>query len=109
GLELYGRLRANNPAPYAGYLRFNTFDDNLEVLSASPEKYLSIDAAGTVESKPIKGTVARSSDPKQDAEVAASMAADTKIQSENLMITDLLRDDLATVTDPTTVQVHKPN
>ena len=107
GLELYGRLRANNPAPYAGYLRFNTFDDSLEVLSASPEKYLSIDAAGTVESKPIKGTVARSSDPKQDAEVAASMAADTKIQSENLMITDLLRDDLATVTVPTTVQVPK--
>lgn len=107
GLELYRRLRANNSAPYAGYLRFNTFGDSLEVLSASPEKYLSIDATGMVESKPIKGTVARSADPERDADVAATMAADAKIQSENLMITDLLRDDLASVTVPTTVHVPK--
>lgn len=107
GLELYRRLRVNNPAPYAGYLRFNTFGDSLEVLSASPEKYLSIDTTGMVESKPIKGTVARSADPERDADVAASMAADAKIQSENLMITDLLRDDLASVTVPTTVHVPK--
>lgn len=107
GLALYRRLRTKNPAPYAGYLRFNTFGDDLEVLSASPEKYLSIDPTGTVESKPIKGTVARSADPKQDAAIAQRMAADAKIQSENLMITDLLRDDLASVTVPTTVQVPK--
>lgn len=107
GFELYLRLRTNNPAPYAGYLRFNTFDDDLEILSASPEKYLSIDAAGWIESKPIKGTVARSQDPELDATVAARMAADPKFQSENLMITDLLRDDLATVTVAGTVQVPK--
>ncbi|WP_022870571.1 chorismate-binding protein [Yaniella halotolerans] len=107
GLALYRRLRSKNPAPYAGYLRFNTFGDSLEVLSASPEKYLSIDAAGTVESKPIKGTVARSADPTRDAEIAQRMAADAKIQSENLMITDLLRDDLAAVTVPASVQVPK--
>ncbi len=106
-LALYGRLRIKNPAPYAGYLRFHTFGDQLEVLSASPEKFLQVDRAGLVESKPIKGTVARSKDPTLDANIAQRMAADPKIQSENLMITDLLRDDLAKVTEPGTVQVPK--
>ncbi|GAA4480421.1 aminodeoxychorismate synthase component I [Enteractinococcus fodinae] len=107
GLALYERLRVHNPAPYAGYLRFNTFGDALEVLSASPEKFLGVDATGAVESKPIKGTVARSSDPTMDAQVANRMATDPKFQSENLMITDLLRDDLAKVTVPGSVQVPK--
>lgn len=107
GLQLYRRLRKTNPAPYAGYLRFTTFGDTLEVLSASPEKFLSVDATGRVESKPIKGTVARSDDPAEDAWIAQQMAADPKIQSENLMITDLLRDDLAQVTRPGSVAVPK--
>ena len=107
GLQLYLRLRSCNPAPYAGYLRFNTFDDNLEILAASPEKYLSVDAEGTMETKPIKGTVARSQDPYLDDEVAKKLARDPKTQSENLMIADLLRDDLAPVTVPGTVQVPK--
>src|SRR5699024_358478 len=34
GLALYLRLRTNNPAPYGGYLRFNTFDDELEILAS---------------------------------------------------------------------------
>ena len=106
-LALYERLRLKNPAPYAGYLRFNTFDDELEILCASPEKFLKVDRHGLVESKPIKGTVARSIDPAQDVQVAQHMAADPKIQSENLMITDLLRDDLAKVSQPGTVDVPK--
>ena len=104
-LDLYNRLRTKNPAPYAGYLRFNTFGDELEVLCASPEKFLKVDGDGLVESKPIKGTVARSNDPAQDAQLAQQMADDPKIQSENLMITDLLRDDLAKITEPGSVRV----
>jgi para-aminobenzoate synthetase len=107
GLALYERLRRNNPAPYAGYFRFNTCGDELEILSASPEKFLSIDASGVVESKPIKGTVARSSDPVVDDARAKAMATDPKYQSENLMIADLLRDDLTKVTVPGSVQVPK--
>lgn len=107
GLSLYLRLRAQNPAPYAAYLRFNTFGDAIEILSASPEKYLSIDTAGTVESKPIKGTVARSDDPRADVEIAAQMASNPKIQSENLMIADVLRDDLAAVTNAGSIKVPK--
>lgn len=107
GLELYRQLRAHNPAPYAGYLRFNTFDDDIQVLSASPETFLEVHRDGQVISKPIKGTVARSADPVQDLTVAEQMAQDPKIQSENLMITDLLRDDLAQVTTPGSVVVPK--
>ncbi|GAA4113219.1 chorismate-binding protein [Enteractinococcus coprophilus] len=104
-LDLYNRLRTKNSAPYAGYLRFNTFGDELEVLCASPEKFLKVDGNGLVESKPIKGTVARSNDSDLDAQLAQQMANDPKIQSENLMITDLLRDDLAKITEPGSVRV----
>lgn len=107
GLTLYEQLRIANPAPYAGYFRFHTFGDDLEILSASPEKFLSIDATGKVESKPIKGTVARSRNDEVDAQRATAMASDPKFRSENLMITDLLRDDLAKVTVAGSVHVPK--
>ncbi|CEG86472.1 Para-aminobenzoate synthase [Propionibacterium freudenreichii] len=96
-LELYGLLRRINPAPYAAYLRFDTFGDHLEVLSASPEQFLKVRDDGLVSSKPIKGTAPRSADPAEDQRLAAELAADLKSRAENLMIADLLRNDLGRV------------
>ena len=50
--SLYRRLRTVNPAPFAAYLAF----DDLHVLSASPERFLRLDDARRVETRPIKGT-----------------------------------------------------
>ncbi len=92
--ELYRRLRGLNPAPFASYLNCG---GALTVATASPERFLSLDRAGRIEARPIKGTRRRESDPAADALAAAELAASVKDRAENLMITDLLRNDIGRV------------
>ncbi len=47
-----------------------------------------------VESRPIKGTRARSQDTAEDQTLAADLLSSRKDRAENLMIVDLLRNDL---------------
>lgn len=99
--ELYRRQRAHNSAPYAAYLRCGDFS----VLSSSPERFLSVDTHRNAQTKPIKGTVPRGATPEEDAVAAAWLRTDEKTRAENLMIVDLLRNDLSTVSDPASVRV----
>lgn len=91
--QVYRRLRRLNPAPYGAYLAHPSVD----VLCTSPERFLTVDRSGHVETKPIKGTMPRDPDPLQDAANARTLATGQRFQSENLMIVDLLRNDLGTV------------
>lgn len=91
-LELYGRLRERNPAPFAGYFDFGAG----VVLSASPERFLRVED-GEVETRPIKGTRPRGRSPEEDAARAAELLASAKDRAENVMIVDLLRNDLGRV------------
>lgn len=99
--ELYRRQRAHNAAPYAAYLRCGDFS----VLSSSPERFLSVDTHRNAQTKPIKGTIARGATLEEDAAAAAWLRTDEKTRAENLMIVDLLRNDLSTVSDPVSVRV----
>ena len=56
-LATYLRLRASNPAPYAGLLSHR----GTHLLSSSPERYATVDRRPErwLETKPIKGTTAR--------------------------------------------------
>ncbi len=103
GLSLYRLLRAANPAPFAAYFRLN----DLEIISASPERFLSVDADGRVEAKPIKGTCRRDADPKRDAALAENLQQSEKNRAENLMIVDLLRNDLGRVATTGSVRVPR--
>ena len=104
-LDVFYRLREINPAPYSGYLRVGEF----ALVSASVEQFLSANRAGTLQTKPIKGTRARASETQEGADelVAAELASNIKERAENLMIVDLMRNDLAKVCEPDSVQVTK--
>jgi para-aminobenzoate synthetase component 1 len=91
-LELYGRLRRRNAAPFAGYFDLGDF----VVASASPERFLRV-AGGAVETRPIKGTRPRGRGKDEDRRNAAELLASAKDWAENVMIVDLLRNDLGRV------------
>ena len=97
----YLRLRAINPAPYAGYLQHN----GISVLSSSPERFATIDRHRWVETKPIKGTTPRGAGAEEDEAHRRELATNPKFRAENLMIVDLLRNDLSMVCEPGTVTV----
>ena len=100
-LVSYLALRRLNPAPFAAYLRFG----DLAVLSSSPERLLRLDREHLLETRPIKGTAARSSDPAEDERRAIALRASAKTKAENLMIADLMRNDLGRVCEIGSVEV----
>ncbi len=81
-----------NPAPYAAYLTCG----DIVVASSSPELLLRKRGA-EVETRPIKGTIARSQDETEDALRRETLLASEKDRAENIMIVDLLRNDLSRV------------
>lgn len=101
----YLRLRASNPAPYAGFLQHDVEGARAWLLSSSPERYALVTADRVLETKPIKGTTPRGVTPAEDDAARDRLADDPKFRAENLMIVDLLRNDLAMVCEVGSVEV----
>ena len=93
-------LKAANKAPFSAFIRL---PDNV-IISISPERFLAL-KHGNVQTKPIKGTRPRSSDPLSDEQAKDSLFNSPKDRAENLMIVDLLRNDLSKHCEPHSVQV----
>jgi para-aminobenzoate synthetase len=102
-LPTFSHLRRVSPVPFGALLDFG----DVAVLSASPERFLSIDLHGTVEAKPIKGTRPRGRDAAEDRALVEELRDNPKDRAENLMIVDLLRNDLNTVCSVGSVHVPK--
>ncbi|MGP3990250.1 chorismate-binding protein [Streptomyces sp. 3N207] len=88
--QLTARLALGTPAAYAGTVRLPAH--GVEIATASPELYLRR-TGRTVESGPIKGT----------GRSAADLGE--KERAENVMITDLVRNDLGRVCVPGSITV----
>ncbi len=100
--DAYQKLEQVNQGPFSAFIR----TDIGAILSVSPERFLQLKDK-KIETKPIKGTRPRSSDPHTDAQAAYDLANAEKDQAENLMIVDLLRNDIGRVAKPGTVHVPK--
>ncbi len=74
------------------------------LLSASPERYLKKEG-DLLLSQPIKGTAKRFSNSIEDEKAKALLASDPKERAENIMITDLVRNDLSHTAQKGTVKV----
>ncbi len=99
---LYGALRRTGPVGHGAFV-----DPGIGpvLVSRSPELFLRLDAAGRIETRPMKGTRPRDPDPARDAANAAELAASPKDRAENLMIVDLLRNDISRLCRPGSVRV----
>jgi para-aminobenzoate synthetase component 1 len=99
--DLYRRLAAASPAPFASFLNLG---DGRAVASASPERFLRLDGR-RVETRPIKGTRPRGATPAEDARLRAELEASEKDRAELVMIVDLERNDLGRVCAAGSVEV----
>lgn len=102
-LQLFQRLVARHPSPFATFLSLG----DIAVVSHSPERFLSRTRGGQLETRPIKGTMARSTDLATDQANARILQASVKDRAENLMIVDLMRNDLSRVCVAGSVKVPR--
>ncbi len=88
--DRFRRLNAISRPPFAALFRFG----NRYILSASPERYL-CKRGKELWSQPMKGTARRDPDPDRDRILGQVLQQDPKERAENIMITDLVRNDLS--------------
>jgi para-aminobenzoate synthetase component 1 len=84
------RLNKSNPSPYAACYRVNDH----WALCSSPERFLWKNSTSLL-AQPMKGTIRRGADHKEDAILKSKLQNDIKERAENVMIADLMRNDLA--------------
>jgi para-aminobenzoate synthetase component 1 len=97
-LDLYKR----NPAAFFSYI--NAGDH--KIVSTSPERFIQ-QTGRHVETRPIKGTIARGETNNQDKENRDKLGRSIKDDAELTMIVDLMRNDLSRVTRPGSVVVKE--
>ncbi|MBN2166075.1 MAG: anthranilate synthase component I family protein [Marinilabiliaceae bacterium] len=101
-VSLYFDLIQKSPVPFAAFMK----NDDKYLMSASPERYLK-KLGGAVMSQPIKGTAGRGNDEDEDRRVAKFLCSNAKERSENIMITDLVRNDLSKIAKQGSVIVEE--
>ncbi len=90
--KLYLSLRKKQPTAYSAYIHTG----NEDFLSFSPELFFRRDR-DRIDTRPMKGTIRRGRCPEEDLRYKLRFAHDAKIQAENVMIVDLLRNDLGRI------------
>jgi para-aminobenzoate synthetase/4-amino-4-deoxychorismate lyase len=100
-MTLFLNLLKEQPVGFAAFLAL----ENERILSFSPELFFQ-KTGPKIMTKPMKGTAERIGEPKQDRKIRELLSQDVKNQSENLMIVDLLRNDLSSISKKSSVVVE---
>ena len=101
-LEKFLKLNEISKSPLAVFFKNNTHF----LLSASPERYLKKEGELVI-SQPIKGTAKRFLDAVEDEKSKSELASDPKERTENIMISDLVRNDLSRTAQKGSVKVEE--
>ena len=101
-LSAYDRLRALNPSPFSGLLRF----DALRLISSSPERLVRLEGR-RVDTRPIAGTRPRGNNLADDQRQIQELRTNEKERAEHVMLVDLERNDLGRVCRFGSVQVDE--
>lgn len=101
-LEKFQKLNAISQPPFAVFLK----NHQQYLLSATPERYLRKKGMDLI-SQPIKGTAKRFKDPIADEESKNKLRINPKERAENIMITDLVRNDLSRTAQKGSVKVEE--
>ncbi|HEY5932820.1 MAG TPA: anthranilate synthase component I family protein [Nitrospira sp.] len=91
-LSAYRRLRALNPSPFSGILRF----DAVRLISSSPERLVRLEGR-RADTRPIAGTRPRGKTMADDHRLTDELRANEKECAEHVMLVDLERNDLGRV------------
>jgi para-aminobenzoate synthetase/4-amino-4-deoxychorismate lyase len=98
--EFFLAQAAYHDPPFGAYLDLGRW----AVCSASPELFFTL-VKDRITSRPMKGTAPRGLTPEQDAQLARQLRSSEKERAENLMITDMVRNDLGRIAVPGSVRV----
>jgi len=90
--DLFHQLWQQHPMPFSALLEW----DDFAIVSNSPERFLKVQNK-TVRAQPIKGTMRRGETPEEDDAIKVLLENSAKNRAENVMITDLMRNDLGRV------------
>ena len=101
-IELYNFLLKKQKTPYNAFLK-NKYET---ILSFSPEMFFTL-KGNRIVTKPMKGTIQRGENKKEDKQFRNFLYNDIKNRAENVMIVDLLRNDLGKIAKTGTVKVDK--
>jgi para-aminobenzoate synthetase component 1 len=101
-VDTYFKLNKKSPTPFSCFVKFN---ENY-LLSASPERFIN-KVGNKICSQPIKGTIKRGATLAEDEQLKIQLQNDPKERSENIMIVDLVRNDLAKIANRNSVNVDE--
>ncbi len=101
-LSAYRRLRALNPSPFSGILRFDT----IRLISSSPERLIRLEGR-RADTRPIAGTRPRGTNAADDQRLINELRVNEKECAEHVMLVDLERNDLGRVCRFGSVQVDE--
>lgn len=99
---LFQELFKRNPASFFSFVH----SGDHKIVSTSPERFIKVDGRD-VETRPIKGTIARGNTPETDKENGRILAKSIKDDAELTMIVDLMRNDVSRVTEQDSVRVSQ--